>query len=467
MRLIHHNPGRMSQSVKKWLTFALRWGIAVVGIWWVVSQITWRDRVTTLDASNRPVEHRLADDQPVNATHFKLLDGRTVPRAELVSKADAKSLVLGAKNGPKVELLAMDLTDDLKRVERYLVAMQPGAPGTWIHPSAVHDPKLRVPHPLVEVGLGRMVRDAASGNKPWLLVLAVLIFPVTFAITSLRWHRLLAVVDIHLTVARTFVLNMVGAFYNTFMPGSTGGDVLKAYYASKHTTHRTRAVVSVVVDRVVGLLALVVMGGSMAAFQYFTGGRDDPAAQACGKIALVSALIFGGSVVGGIVFARPALRQRFGLAWLISKAPKQKQVKNAIDALDIYAANRGLLVKALIATLPVHVTVVLSAMLAGNAFGLTISPLYYFVAVPVIVLVGSIPISPQGAGVMEYFAILLTQKQGATVSQAFALTMSIRMVQILWNLTGGIFVFRGGYHAPTEEEQSAPGEADAATAKAA
>jgi uncharacterized membrane protein YbhN (UPF0104 family) len=97
-------------------------------------------------------------------------------------------------------------------------------------------------------------------------------------------------------------------------------------------------------------------------------------------------------------------------------------------------------------------------MLAGWAFGLKISTVYYFVAVPVIVLVGSIPISPQGAGVMEYFAILLLGRQGATVSEAFALTMSIRMVQILWNLTGGVFVFRGGYHQPSEAEQRGLGE---------
>ena len=70
-----------------------------------------------------------------------------------------------------------------------------------------------------------------------------------------------------------------------------------------------------------------------------------------------------------------------------------------------------------------------------------------------IVLSGSIPISPQGAGVMEFFAILLTRSHGVTISQAFALTMSIRVVQILWNLTGGIFVLRGGFHAPTEAEQ--------------
>jgi hypothetical protein len=34
------------------------------------------------------------------------------------------------------------------------------------------------------------------------------------------------------------------------------------------------------------------------------------------------------------------------------------------------------------------------------------------------------------------------------------------MVQILWNLTGGIFVFRGGYHQPTEAEQQDLDEPD-------
>jgi hypothetical protein len=91
-------------------------------------------------------------------------------------------------------------------------------------------------------------------------------------------------------------------------------------------------------------------------------------------------------------------------------------------------------------------------MLAGMAFGLPLKPPYYFVVVPVVVLAGAVPISPQGAGVMEFFAIILTRRAGCTVSQAFALTMSIRLVQIVWNLVGGVFVFRGGYHAPTEAE---------------
>lgn len=448
----------MSQKRKKWLTFSLRWGIAVIGIWWVLSQITWRDRVTTLNALNRPVSQRLAGTPPLNAQQFTLLDGQTVNRSELISLPDQKTVILPDKS--TAELLGLHLSPDLKRVNRLLIAPTTNAPGQWITPALVPGYTLKVPHPLIEAGIGRMLHDAASGNKPWLLLLCVLIFPITYIVTSFRWHQLLKALDIHLTISRTFALNMVGAFYNTFMLGSTGGDVIKAYYASKQTGHRTRAVLSVFVDRFVGLIALVIMGGAMAAYQYFNSPPGDPAAHACGKIALISALIVSGTAIGLAVFYNPTLRRISGLAWFIQRFGKRKQVKSAVETMELYRKHAGMVFISLVATFPVHITVVLSAMFSGWAFGLQISPLYYFVAVPVIVLVGSIPISPQGAGVMEYFAILLLSRQGGTVSQAFALTMSIRMVQILWNLTGGIFVFRGGYHQPTEAEQQDLDEPD-------
>jgi uncharacterized protein (TIRG00374 family) len=450
----------MSQKRKNWLTFALRWTIAIVGIWWVLSQITWRDRVTALDANNRPVQHRLANSPPLDAAQFQLLDDQTLDRAQLISLPDQKTVKL--TSGQVVNLLGLDLSPNLKKVNRLLIAPSATAPGQWVTPAQVTGYTLKVPHPLVEIGIGRMIHDAASGNKPWLLLLSFVIFPITFIVTSFRWHQLLKAIDIHLTAARCFALNMVGAFYNTFMLGSTGGDVVKAYYASLQTDHRTRAVLSVFVDRVVGLIALVILGGTMAAWQYFNAVPGDPAAHACGKIALVSALVILGTVVGLAVFYNLTLRRITGLAWLIQRLSKQKQIKSAVHTMELYRQHKAMVLVALIATFPVHITVVVSALLAGWAFGLTISPLYYFVAVPVIVLVGSIPISPQGAGVMEYFAILLLSRQGGTVSQAFALTMSIRMVQILWNLTGGIFVFRGGYHQPTEaEQQDLGGETDA------
>jgi hypothetical protein len=113
------------------------------------------------------------------------------------------------------------------------------------------------------------------------------------------------------------------------------------------------------------------------------------------------------------------------------------------------------LVTALLLSFPVHVTAILSATFAGRAFGLRLPMFYYWVVLPVVALAGAIPISPQGAGVMEFFTVELTRRHGVTIAQAFALTMSIRLVQVLWNLVAGIFVLRGGYHAPTETEQEA------------
>ncbi|MGH7215301.1 MAG: lysylphosphatidylglycerol synthase domain-containing protein, partial [Tepidisphaeraceae bacterium] len=158
-------------------------------------------------------------------------------------------------------------------------------------------------------------------------------------------------------------------------------------------------------------------------------------------------------VVGLSVFYHPDLKRLTGLDWLIKRLPMQKQVHKALDAMDAYRRRPVLVFWALVVSLPVHATTVVSVLFAGMALGLPLTPGFYWIVVPVCVLAGSIPISPQGAGVMEFFAILLTRRQGATIAHAFALTMSIRLVQILWNLAGGLFVFRGGYHAPTEKEE--------------
>ena len=219
---------------------------------------------------------------------------------------------------------------------------------------------------------------------------------------------------------------------------------------------------SVIVDRVIGLLALVILGGGMSLVGVFIIDPKDPARHKCAQIALGSGLIILGACVGVAIFYTPMLRRLSGLDWMIRRLPMQRHVQHAVETMEMYRRTPALVLWTIIVTLPIHSMVVLSAMFSGMAFGLPLHPLYYWVVVPVVVLAGSIPISPQGVGVMEFFAIVLTKRQGCTVSQAFALTMSIRIVQILWNLTGGIFVLRGGFHAPTdlekhEMDEDAPG----------
>jgi uncharacterized protein (TIRG00374 family) len=460
---------KRKQTAKKWIMFVIRWGIAVAGIGWVLSNISLYNQVLIANpATGRPLSVRVVRAANESDAQFQVIGPSgatmTVPRSDLLVKSDRDQVSVRGDDGQqsRVEVLALKVAEPLPREKWPLLVARPRTlwmkyvGGNWgdvpqlVDPSrVVGDYSVRVPYPIIETGLGPMTADAFNSH-PLYLILAVVVMPITFVITSIRWHWLLRLLDIHVPLGRVYVINMVGAFYNTFMPGSTGGDLLKAYYAAKQTPHRTRAVMSVIIDRILGLLALVILGGTMAAVQYFSATHHDEATRKCGQVALGSLLIVLAAAGGAAVFY---LRKPLRLDRLIARLPMQRQVVKATDAMEVYRRHPLVILSAIVMTLPVHGTVVLSAMFAGLAFGLRMHPAYYWVAVPVIVLAGSIPISPQGAGVMEFFAILLTRSQGVTVSQAFALTMSIRVVQILWNLTGGIFVLRGGYHAPSEKEQ--------------
>ena len=446
----------------------VRWLIAVVGIWIVVVNITLRDQVYVLDADNVP-QRRVYLAGSREAGSFTYRDPATaqpvrVDADQVVNQPDRKTVNWTGPYGavhPAVPLLGMRLAGELNRspdVTELLIRDPATGEGRWVDPATVDrnpaDPQrggfaLKVPYPAVEIGLISLVRRA----NPWLLLAALAVFPITYVMGALRWHGLLGGLGIALTRSRALVLTMVGGFYNSFMLGSTGGDVIKAFYLCRLTPRRTPAVMSVLVDRAIGLITLVLMGGAMAGLQWLlSADKADPTAVACAQVAAATFALTAGLVVGTLFVTTPDLRRRSGFDGLIDRLPVRHKVYNVLGVMEQYRRQPGLVAWAILMTVPVHTAVILSALLAGKAFGLPISTPFYFVCVPVIVLVGALPISPQGAGVMEFFAILLTRRQGATVGQAVALTMSIRLVQIGWNLVCGIAVFRGGYGQPPAAE---------------
>ena len=455
----HRPPYMMKKQIKKWAKFTLRWGIAVFGIWYVLAKTSFHDRVIILDQNDRPLAVRVVENLHESDASFQAFDPPSdvpaiIPRDDVWTMAERHSVTITAPDGKpeKVSLLAVHpkANQQPNQPPAELVILEPDASKPRkIEPSqVVGGYNIRVPYPLLDVGLLRLVRDANA----FYLLIALILLPISYFITSRRWHMLLETVDIHLSQGRTFVLNMVGSFYNSFMPGSTGGDLIKAYYASRQTPHRTRAVMSVIVDRILGLLALIILGGVMAATQWKI--------PTCRYVAIASGLIIFGTFAGLFVFYHPQLRQKTGLAWLMRRLPMQHQVNRAIETMEIYGRHPWVSILAVVMTFPVHMTTIVSATFAGKAFGLPLHALYYWAVVPVITLVGAIPISPQGAGVMEYFAVELTRRQGVAVSQAFALVMAIRFCQIFWNLAAAIFVLRGGYHAPTAKEAESLEEDD-------
>src|SRR4051812_36056348 len=121
------------------------------------------------------------------------------------------------------------------------------------------------------------------------------------------------------------------------MPGSTGGDVIKAIYASRQTTHKKRAVMCVGIDRGIGLVGLIMLGGTVAALRWFaTRNTPDPATHACRNVALMCGAILLCMAIGLGLFFNKRTRIGLGLEWFLKKLPKQEMVWRAMEVMAMY-----------------------------------------------------------------------------------------------------------------------------------
>jgi uncharacterized protein (TIRG00374 family) len=87
-------------------------------------------------------------------------------------------------------------------------------------------------------------------------LLAALIGLGALLLTFLRWYILVRAQDLPFTVFNALRLGLIGFFLNTFLPGSVGGDIIKAAFLAREQSRRTVAVATVIIDRFVGLWGL-------------------------------------------------------------------------------------------------------------------------------------------------------------------------------------------------------------------
>lgn len=107
-----------------------------------------------------------------------------------------------------------------------------------------------------------------AGNWTFLAVsiLFWLVVPVTLG--SFRWWLLLRGAQVPVPWWRTAELQMVGLFFNTTMPGSVSGDLVKAVYVvrDQRGQKRTASALAIILDRVVGLMGLFSIAGIASLF---------------------------------------------------------------------------------------------------------------------------------------------------------------------------------------------------------
>jgi hypothetical protein len=101
-----------------------------------------------------------------------------------------------------------------------------------------------------------LVEAFSQPVNPWPFALACVIWVVALFITIFRWYLLVRAQDLPFTLRNAVRLGLVSYYFNSILPGSVGGDILKAVAVAREQNRRAVAVATILIDRVIGLWAL-------------------------------------------------------------------------------------------------------------------------------------------------------------------------------------------------------------------
>lgn len=107
-----------------------------------------------------------------------------------------------------------------------------------------------------------------SVHAPLPILIGSLLLLVPMVGSFIRYQILLRAIDIRMPTSEVFRIGFIGCFFNTFMLGGLGGDVIKVAYVVRASGNRAGSVASVIVDRLLGLLGMIALGGVVMAVYY-------------------------------------------------------------------------------------------------------------------------------------------------------------------------------------------------------
>jgi uncharacterized membrane protein YbhN (UPF0104 family) len=252
---------------------------------------------------------------------------------------------------------------------------------------------------------------------------------------SYKWQRLLAADGIHLSHATAFASYLVSTFFSLFLPTAIGGDAVRAVDVARRSGRGMATATSVVADRVLGFAAIGLVGlSSLAAGSaaILAPGLRWSGAVLYAGVLVASAALFTGWPLG--------ILERLGFARL----PRLDQLmRSAARSLDAYRRS-GRLFELTALSVAAQVIVVIAVYVIGRSLAISVPLSYFFVIVPLIGLVESVPVSIYGIGLRDVSYVYLLGLVG--VPQALSLSLSVLYVfmTVIYALFGGaVFALRG------------------------
>ena len=252
----------------------------------------------------------------------------------------------------------------------------------------------------------------------------------------LRWQLFLRMLHIEVPLRETSRLFFIGAFFNQFLPGTTGGDVVRVIFLMRdHPENKAEGFLSVAVDRLLAVLVLVIMG------LLFAWMRDDWFARSFAVGNLMK--WFAITLAHHGRRARRLLRAHkpaSGHAPADENSPLRKQIIKLSKLWQLCLENRREALLGAIYTVPMLLAYFSAFCFAAKAFTDKVTFWDMTSIMPLVTAISSLPISLNGIGVREaLFEELLAELCGVPRGTGLLISIAGMTVYLLWGLVGGVF----------------------------
>ena len=271
-----------------------------------------------------------------------------------------------------------------------------------------------------------------TSMHPGWIALALIVYAAQQMIGVWRWDRLLRAQHIEVERKKLAESIWVSMFFNNFLPSNIGGDVVRITDTAREAGSKTLATTVILVDRALGLTALLVVA-ALGAFALWLSGIYVPGSRwlwlAC--IGLVLAAIFVIAMpdfVGHLLAPLRALKK----PWVTERAQRLE------EAVMRFGKARGVMAGAFGAAIVVQLAIVAFYLLTAKGLSVPLPMLLGAVLIPVSLAVQMAPISINGFGVREAVFAFFFRRFGLPPDAAVALSLVSTGIVMGLSLVGGL-----------------------------
>jgi uncharacterized membrane protein YbhN (UPF0104 family) len=325
--------------------------------------------------------------------------------------------------------------------------LQPPRSGRWIQLAKLLVTLGILAYLLTRVHLGELAEAFRHALGPW-LALALAANSLLLITSTWKWQRLLAAVGIEPGFVALFRFYTIGFFFSSFLPGTVGGDVVRWHAASPTRQSRLKIAATIFVERITGVVALVMLCLLFVAWEPRLATTPTLALIAAIGAALGAALWLGWSPRLTAMLERLA-RGRSGR--LLGPVHRLHQALNDVPMKACFAGVGY--------SLPFYAAAGLLFFLIGRAFGADIGLLEATAVQILICLLTLIPISLGGLGLAQAGDVYLLGLLGVDAPTALGMSLLRQGLAYAYAALGALFFVRWRGHPSVSELRSLSDEA--------